>query len=127
MAKKKVRKVTAALAEKAPKKAAAKKKTTTKKPTRKKAATIARKRLLWGVFSSSMKEEGRFPYDQRKEAEKKLEQLNSKSKKPYFIQPIKEVLSEGNAKAKKPVADEVELIPDEAVLSDDAVLSDEEE
>ena len=77
------------------------KKKAKRKSTRKKSASEARKRLVWGVFSSSMKEEGRFPYDQRKEAEKKLEQLSSKSKKQYFIQPMKEIISDA---AKKPAA-----------------------
>ena len=85
------------------KKAGAKKKAK-RKSTRKKAASEARKRLVWGVFSSSMKEEGRFPYDQRKEAEKKLEQLSSKSKKQFFIQPMKEVISEGPKKSTKKTA-----------------------
>lgn len=73
------------------KKKAAKRKTTKRT---KKVKAIVRKRLLWGVFSSSMKEEARFPYDQRKEADKKLQQLSSKNKRTYFIQPIKEAISE---------------------------------
>ncbi len=36
----------------------------------------------------SMKEEGRFPYDQREAAEEKIELLRQKSKKMYFIQPF---------------------------------------
>ena len=51
-----------------------------------------RKRLLWVVYSGSMKEEGRFPYDQRAAAEEKIEQLKLKSKKMYFIQPVKEII-----------------------------------
>lgn len=100
MAKKKVKKASTKKPAKkatatASKKKTVKKKTVKKKPTRKKkTASDVRKRLIWGVFNSSMKEEGRFPYDQRKEAEKKLQQLQAKSKKPYFIQPIKEVLAE---------------------------------
>lgn len=78
-----------------------KKKKSARKSRSKKAVAEARKRLVWGVFSSSMKEEARFPYDQRKEAEKKLEQLSSKSKKPFFIQPIKEIINETPAKKKK--------------------------
>lgn len=72
-----------------------------KKATKKKAATrrktkaTERKRLVWGVFSSSLKEEARFPYDQRKEAEKKLKALLEKGKRMYFLQPIKEVITEG--------------------------------
>ena len=104
MAKKATKKKTS----KATKKTKAKKKKTTRS---KKAAAEARKRLVWGVFSSSMKEEARFPYDQRKEAEKKLDQLSSKSKKPFFIQPIKEIISDTSPKkktSKKKKSDEEE-------------------
>lgn len=83
-----------------------------KKPTRKKAAatrtrrtkakTTQRKRLVWAVFSGSMKEEARFPYDQRTAAEEKIEQLKQKSpKKMYFIQPVKEVLAEAPVAAEE--------------------------
>ena len=76
---------------KAPKIKAAKRKTT---------KTVERKRLLWGVYSGSMKEEARFPYDQREDAEKKIEQLRARStKKMYFIQPIKEVITDTPAPA----------------------------
>ena len=75
------------------KKKAAKRKTPA---VRKKRAEKApqRKRLIWGVFSGSMKEEARFPYDQRAAAEERLEQLRAKSKKLYFIQPIKEPIAD---------------------------------
>jgi hypothetical protein len=64
-----------------------------KKRSREKAPQ--RKRLVWGVFSGSMKEEARFPYDQRDQAEEKINQLRQKSaKKMYFIQPIKEAIAE---------------------------------
>ncbi len=77
-----------------------KKKATKKKATRKKAAkrtktaASVRKRLVWGIFSGNLKEEARFPYDKRKDAEKKMEQLLAKGKKLYFIQPIKEEITE---------------------------------
>jgi hypothetical protein len=64
---------------------------------RTKEKVIARKKMVWVVFNGSMKEEGRFPYDQRAAAEEKIEQLKLKStKKLYFIQPVKELL--GDAK-----------------------------
>jgi hypothetical protein len=69
----------------------AKRKTTT---TRRKAKSVERKRLVWGVFSGSLKEEARFPYDQRAAAEEKLEALRAKGKKSYFIQPIKEIITD---------------------------------
>lgn len=78
------------------KKKAAKRSTTTRKRSKSKAT--ARKRLLWGVFSGSMKEEGRFAYHDRAAAEEKLEQLRAKSpKKMFFIQPIKEEITDAPA------------------------------
>jgi len=74
----------------AKKKAAAKPKRTKEKP-------VARKRLIWVVYNGSMKEEGRFPYDQKAAAEEKIEALRQKSKKLYFIQPVKEVIGDPHA------------------------------
>lgn len=65
-----------------------------KKSSRSKSKATERKKLVWAVYSGTMKEEARFPYDQRKEAEEKLEQLRNKTKKLYFIQPIKEPITE---------------------------------
>jgi hypothetical protein len=67
----------------------------TKKPTRRAKSKVAeRRRLMWAVFNGSMKEEGRFPYDQRESAEERVQQLKLKSpKKIFFIQTIKEVLA----------------------------------
>lgn len=72
------------------KKKAAKRKVT----KRTKVKAVVRKRLVWGVFSSSLKEEARFPYDQRKAADEKAVQLATKTKRTYFVQPIKEALPE---------------------------------
>jgi hypothetical protein len=70
-----------------------------KRPSRAKDKPLQRKRLVWAVLSGSMKEEARFPYDQRQAAEEKLELLRSKSKKLYFIQPVKELITDGPAAA----------------------------
>ena len=77
----------------------------TKKPTRRAKAKVAeRKRLMWAVFNGSMKEEGRFPFDQREAAEERVQQLKAKSpKKIYFIQAIKETIV-APAKAAEEVA-----------------------
>jgi hypothetical protein len=64
-----------------------------KATSRKKTKAPERKRLIWGVFSGTLKEEARFPYDQRAAAEERLEQLRAKGKKMYFIQPIKELIT----------------------------------
>ena len=69
----------------------AKRKTTARRTKEK---VSPRKRLVWGVYNSSMKEEARFPYDQRAEAEKRVKQLAAKSSKTYFIQPIKEPIAD---------------------------------
>lgn len=82
------------------------KKPAKKRASRRKVKVPDRKRLLWGVFSGTLKEEARFPYDQRKQAEEKLELLRSKSKKLYFIQPIKEVITNEPAAATEAEAEE---------------------
>ena len=69
----------------------AKRKATT---TRRKVKAVERKRLVWGIFSGSLKEEARFPYDERDAAEEKLTALRARGKKSYFIQPIKEVITD---------------------------------
>ncbi len=93
MAKKKTTtKTTKPAAKKATKKAAAKK-TAVKKTAvkrKKKSTEPTRYRLIWGVYSSSMREEARFDYDCRKDADKKAEKLMAKGKKLYWVQPIKE-------------------------------------
>lgn len=76
------------------KRASTKKKKTTRS---RKDKPPKRKRLIWGVFSGSLKEEARFPYDQRAAAEEKLEALRQKSKKLYFLQPIKEEIADAPA------------------------------
>jgi hypothetical protein len=70
------------------------------KAKRSKAKVVVRKRLLWGVFSSSMKEEGRFSFFEREEAENRAAELTAKHKRTYFIHPIKEPIAD------KPVAAE---------------------
>ena len=100
MAKKKTtkqttKKVAEETAEKVAKKAtkkAVKKKAVKRK---KKASDPTRYRLIWGVYSSSMREEARFDYDRREDADKKAEQLKAKGKKIYWVQPIKEPIVPG--------------------------------
>jgi hypothetical protein len=86
------------------KKKVAKKKSTTTRPRKKKADTPARRRLIWVLYSSTMREEGRFLYHERDKAEEKLQALLSKGKRRYFLQPIKEALD----------ADGNPMIPDDA-------------
>ena len=131
----------------------AKKKAAGKKTTRKKKAASSRvrrakdvaprRRLVWVIYSSTMREEGRYLYHERDKAEQKLEQLLAKGKRRYFIQPIKEPLdSEGvpltedvsapvaakpaGSKSGKRLADSTEDDDDEGeVESDDEADSEE--
>ncbi|HEV8068487.1 MAG TPA: hypothetical protein VGP76_12175 [Planctomycetaceae bacterium] len=84
-----------AAAEKTAKKRVKTKDGVAKKPStrRTKTKVAERKRLMWAVYNGSMKEEGRFAYDQRDSAEEKVQQLKLKSpKKIFFIQAIKETI-----------------------------------
>jgi len=99
MAKKKTAKKTAAkktakktVAKKTAAKKTAKKKTAKKRTAKKKAPV--RRKIVWGVYSSSMKEEARFAFDERPLADKKANQLKTRSKKPYWVQAIKEEIIE---------------------------------
>jgi hypothetical protein len=95
-----------AAGEKGPEEKKARKSTkaATPRAKRTKEKVQARKRLVWVVYSGSMKEEGRFPYDQLAAAHERIEQLKLKSKKMYFIQPVKEILGEGGVVIVKPAA-----------------------
>ena len=73
---------------------------TKKKATRKKASTRKtrekapeRKRAVWVIYSGSMKEEGRFTYDQKEAADDRLETLLGRGKKLYFMQLVKELIT----------------------------------
>lgn len=79
-----------------------------KRTSRAKAKAVQRKRLVWVVYSGTMKEEGRFAYDQKDAAEEKLETLRSKSKKLYFLQPVKELIGEGASVPAEAVEEEDE-------------------
>jgi hypothetical protein len=83
-----------AAAEKTAKKRVKTKDATKKPSTRRTKTKVAeRKRLMWAVYNGSMKEEGRFAYDQREAAEEKVQQLKLKSpKKIFFIQALKETI-----------------------------------
>ena len=70
------------------------KKKATKRKSRAKAAVDERKRLFWGVFNQSLKRVALFEFDQKKEADKKAEELNKSGKSPHFVQKVKEVITE---------------------------------
>ena len=81
-------------AEKAPKKKKVAKKKTVKRKSRKKAAAEVRLKLYWGVFSQSLKRIALYEFSQKKQAEKKVADLNASGKPPHFMQKVKEVIEE---------------------------------
>jgi len=102
MAKKKTTKKTAKKVDKPEAKKTTKKKVAKRTTRKRKSAEPIRYRLIWGVYSSGMREETRFDYGKRKDADKKADQLTAKGKKLFWVQPIKE-----------------EIIPDPEVAEDE--------
>jgi len=71
-----------------------KKKAPAKRKSRKKAAAEVRMKLFWGVFNQSLKRVAMYEFNERKQAEKKSEQLSKSGKSPHFVQRVKEVVEE---------------------------------
>jgi hypothetical protein len=67
-----------------PKKKAAKRKSRAKEPVE------VRMKLFWGVYNQSMKRVALFEFTQKKQAEKKAQELSASGKSPHFIQKVKE-------------------------------------
>jgi hypothetical protein len=63
-----------------------------KKKSRAKVAKVVRLKAFWGVFNQSMKRVALFEYSQRRQADKKAQELTAQLKTPHFIQPVKEVI-----------------------------------
>ena len=74
-------------------KAPAKKKAAPRK-SRKKEAVEARVKLFWGVFNQSLKRVALYEYSQRKQADKKAQELSQSGKAPHFVQKVKEDIKE---------------------------------
>ena len=99
-----------------PKKKAAKRKTAARR-TREKAPE--RKRVVWVLYSGSMKEEGRFAYDQKEAADARLTVLQNRGKKLYFMQLVKELITD-SATPIVPVSSDPELDEAPVVVDPDA-------
>ena len=110
-----------------------------KKATRKKAASRKarekppeRKRAVWVLYSGSMKEEGRYPYDQKEAAEERLAVLQGRGKKLYFMQMVKKLItgSGEGVQVVEPVLDpddeEVAVVKKKAAPKDEDELGDVE-
>ncbi len=53
-----------------------------------------RLKAFWGVFNQSLKRVAVFEYSQRKQADKKAEDMSQSQKTPHFVQLVKEVIEE---------------------------------
>lgn len=101
----------------AKKKKAAKRKTAVRK-TREKPPE--RKRVVWVIYSGSMKEEGRFAYDQKDAAQDKLAALRARAtKKLYFMQLVKELITDSPTPI-TPVSSDPELDEAPVIVDPDA-------
>ena len=69
------------------------KKTTTRR-SRAKAPKEVRLKAFWGVFNQSLNAVVTFEYNERKQAEKKAEELSASRKSPHFVQLVKKVIEE---------------------------------
>lgn len=73
------------------------KKTVKKKAVRKSRAKVVKEvrlKAFWGVFNQSLRRVAVFEYNQRKEAQKKAEDLSQSARTPHFVQLVKEVIEE---------------------------------
>ena len=81
----------------AEKKKAKKKTTTAAKPKRKSRAKVAKEvrlKAFWAVYSQSLTPVAMFEYGQRKQADKKAEELTASRKSPHFVSLLKKVIEE---------------------------------
>lgn len=73
--------------------AAPKKRKASKPRTKRAKEAMQRRRLVWVVYSSTMREEGRFLYHEKDKADELLATLLGRGKRRYFMQPMKEALN----------------------------------
>ena len=75
-----------------------KKKTAKKKAAKRKSRASSpedtRVKLFWGVFNQSLKRVALFEFSQKKQAEKKAQDLSKQGKSPHFVQKVKEAIQE---------------------------------
>ena len=70
------------------------KKAAPKRKTRSKTPKEIRLKAFWGVFNQSLKRVAMYEYSERKQADKKAQELTASQKTPHFVQPVKEVITE---------------------------------
>lgn len=62
------------------------------KRTRSRTAKEIRLKAFWGVFNQSLRRVALFEFNERKQADKKAQDLTKSGKSPHFVQPVKEVI-----------------------------------
>lgn len=72
----------------------AEKKVVAKRKPRSKTPKEVRLKAFWGVFNQSMKRVALYEYSERKQADKKAQELTASQKSPHFVQPVKEAITE---------------------------------
>ena len=72
----------------------AEKKAAPKRKPRSKTPKEVRLKAFWGVFNQSMKRVALYEYSERKQADKKAQELTASQKSPHFVQPVKEAITE---------------------------------
>lgn len=80
-----------------PKKKKAKAAKPKKEPAKRKsraAAKEVRHKAFWAVYNQSMKRVATFEHSERKQADKKAEELTASQKSPHWVQAYKEAISE---------------------------------
>jgi hypothetical protein len=62
------------------------------KRSRSRSAKEIRLKAFWGVFNQSLRRVALFEFNERKQADKKAQELTKAGKSPHFVQPVKEVI-----------------------------------
>jgi hypothetical protein len=65
-----------------------------KRKSRAKVAKEVRLKAFWGIFNQSLKQITLFEYSDRKQAEKRAEELSQSQKTPHFVRLVKEVIQD---------------------------------
>lgn len=61
---------------------------------KKKVVAEARMKLFWGIFSPSMKRVALFDFNQKKQAQKRCDELTAKGKGDHFVMKVKDEITE---------------------------------
>lgn len=61
---------------------------------KKKEPVEVRVKLFWGVFNQSLKRVALYEFNQKKQAEKKAQELGKDGKSPHFVLKVKEAIQE---------------------------------